>query len=244
MTATIPQQGPPTQGGPTLVRLSFVYGAPILDPADGTVHIDYVGETGRAVKVREKEHRGEGRNPDDEQPWSDRIVGDFITLEQGYWTDAERKARELWWIRNQGGLLPHRPRYNWRGNEDCPGQIPKWVAVEQRAARDHARGVVSRWTHPALFPPRPVLPRPVASRSVLRRLAGTAPARWLWRRVGPWLAVYSVLWLLLVVCAGMPAGQDTAGAALACTGATYAAWRKATQPKKRRTGRANRRRTR
>lgn len=198
MTATVPRQRPPTRGGLPYVRIpKVIYGAPILDPSDGTTHIDYVGKTKRRLAVRQDEHLGLGRNPDDEQPWSDLVDGQFVVLDSDEhlsvpWTDEEHKACEQWWIRNVGARLPHRPRYNWEFNHGCPGQIPKWVAAKQRAERDRGRGAVTRWTDPELFEAtrqirtvpsrpsasRPAPRRPAASRpSLLRRLTRTLPFR-------------------------------------------------------------------
>ncbi len=194
MTATVPRPRPLTTGGlVSLHRPKVVYGAPIRDPHNGQVRIDYVGKTIRALRVREAEHRGLGRNPGDEQPWSDLVDGPFVVLEQDTaerrWSDEELAARERAWIRNEGGLLPARPRYNWAdGGHDNPLQIPKWTAAEQRAARDRGRGVVSRWTNPELFPPRHVDPTVVPPRPAVSRVV---PSSTLWRRfwaspVGRW----------------------------------------------------------
>ncbi len=209
MTATVPR--------PATTRVvRRVYGARIRDLDDGQLHIDYVGKTRRQVAVREAEHRGLGRNPEDEQPWSDLAEGPFVELDSDEhlllpWTEEQHKARERWWIRNEGGLLPHRPRYNWRENEDCPYQIPKWDAADARADRDRARGVVSRWTNPELFPVRPsgaVQSRPAVSRPVPGRL-GTV-WRWLSATL-PFRAFVSWLIVALAVCVAVAWGSRAAG---------------------------------
>lgn len=234
-----------------IVCLGTVYAAPIRDPEDGRIHLDYVGKTKRSLAAREAEHRGLGRNPEDEQPWSDLIDGQFVVLEQGLWTSVKLGEREQWWIRN---LQPHRPRYNWEFNTDLISQIPIPRAADQRAARDRARGVMSRWTNPELFErpaPHSVDPTAVVVPrfSFWRWLATTSVARRAARRTrnaaraaAPWLAVYAVLaaagwwWTSLGL-------EDAAGAAVAGTGAVYAGWRRLTRPK-RPTRRTNRRRTR
>jgi hypothetical protein len=256
MTATLPQQGPPTQGGPTAVRrVRSVYGIPIRDVVAGQVRIDYVGKTKRAVAVREAEHRGLGRNPEDEQPWSDLIEGHAIVLESDErlpddqkWSDAKLGEREQWWIRN---LTPYRPRYNWEFNADCPGQIPKWVAAEQRAERDRARGVVSRWTNPELF--APVSPRPAPARPVPGR-PGTLWGR-LWaspagRRVSAWLRAavkVAAVWLALSVVgtgvaiwSGFNPGDSAEGAAFAAAALVGCVIYRKHNRRPRRGGRTNR----
>lgn len=175
----------------SLWRPKTVYGAPIRDLPTGTVRIDYVGKTIRPLPVRELEHRGMGRNPEDEQPWSDLVVGPFIVLEQDTasapWTDADLKAKERWWI-STGGTLPHRPRYNWEFNAGCPGHIPKWEAAAARKARDEDKGVVSRWTNPELFAPRTVDPTRVPARVQPLGRSNTL-WRWFWASpVGRWLS--------------------------------------------------------
>jgi hypothetical protein len=185
-----------------------IYGARIRDLSDGQLRIDYVGKTKRSIAIREAEHRGLGRNPEDEQPWSDLAEGPFVELDSDErsswpWSEAEHKARERWWIRNEGGRLPHRPRYNWEFNADCPGQIPKWVAAEARGRRDAARGVTSRWTNPELFVAR----RPVqsAKRSLLAAL-------WRWLSATVAFRVF-VSWLVLTlaVCVAVAWGSHAVG---------------------------------
>ncbi len=189
MTATTPRwRGPSTPvGGPTLAsRWGGVYGFPILDPSDGQVHDDYIGKTTHPIAVREAEHRGLGRNPDDEQPWSDLIVGKPFLIEEGLWTAEELAARERYWIRN---YVPHRPRYNWLDNEGCPGQIPKWVAREQRAERDRARGLVTRWTVPA----GPVVRRVVVAPAGPGVAGVVLRSRWTWLALA-WVAASVGVW--------------------------------------------------
>lgn len=247
MTATVPRRRPPTLGGLPVVRPRSVYGVQIFDPSDGSTRIDYVGKTIRDVHVRLAEHRGFGRNPGDEQPWSDLVVG-VVVLESDAglavpWSDAYLAERERVWIRNAEGQLPHAPRYNWAdGGETNPLHIPKWVAAEQRAQRDRARGLTTRWTNPDLFT-TPVLPRPVPSRSVLRRLGTSRPVRWLGRHVAPWVVVWLALWVAGMVWGGWTA-RDAAGVACVGLAAAVGGWRKLTQPKRRRGRRTNRRRNR
>lgn len=250
MTATLPARGPSTPvGGPTLTRrLGIVYGFDILDHhTNQVVANDYVGQSVRALAVREDEHRGRGRNPGDEQPWSDRIVGAPRILEQGMWTSAELDEREQYWITTL------RPRMNYMGNGANPDRIPKYEARRQRAERDRAAGIVSRWTDPDLFAPRQVdptrVPAPVRAGWV-RRLWS-----WFWRTAfGRWLLARLIAagkvaawWLGLAVAAcavaavgaawldePMPAGDAAGTGALVAT-AVVVAWAvRRNQPRQRR----------
>lgn len=257
MAAVLDPRGPSTRRPVSLRRPRSVYGFRIEDPATGAVLVDYVGKTIRPVLVREAEHRGLGRNPDDEQPWSDLIRGRAIVLEsdadlEAPWTDEQLAERERCWIRNEEGRLPARPRYNIEHGMDCADRIPKWTAREQRAQRDRAAGIVSRWTSPELF-------QTVAAQIAVDPVRAGGPSLWsrFWRsRFGRWLlghliragkvtaalaALWSVaalaLWLLADV-----APRDAAGGAVAVTGLAVAGWRKFTNPKRRR-GPSRRRRT-
>lgn len=256
MTATLPARGPLTGRPVSLRRPRSVYGIPIYDPATDTIRIDYVGKTIRDVAIREAEHRGLGRNPECEQPWSDLIRGRAVVLESDAhlpepWSDAELADRERCWIRNEEVRLPHRPRYNIEHGLDNPDHIPQWVARRQRADRDYAQGIVSRWTNPHLFTGPVMLPSPVQGPSLWSRFWRSPLGQWLSRKLawaGRWTAGLGavwfglwlgVLWLARRTDAPTPA-SDAAGIAAALTVLGVAIWqakrrrpRKTTSSKKR-----------
>jgi hypothetical protein len=242
MTATLPQRGPTIPGGPRVrvdARPGVVYGYNVRDHTTGVVHPnDYIGQT-RGLARRDRQHRGLAPQRDGtvrEQPWSDLIDSGPHVLEAGVWTDVELDARELAWM---AGRLP---RLNCRDNETSPQRIPIYVQRQQRAQRDRARGLTTRWTNPDLFT-TPVLPHPAPSRTVLRRAVTSRPVRWLGRHVAPWVAVWAALWLAGVVWAGWPT-RDAAGVACVGLAAAVGGWRKLARPRRRRGRRPNRRRTR
>lgn len=252
MTATLPQQGPPEMGGLPRVRLDArpgsIYCYDVLDAVTGVkVEGDYVGQSRNPVR-RDKEHRGQLPQRDGqvrEQPWADRIVGGQRILEQGVWTDAELDAAELAWMAHL------QPRLNCR-DSTTPDRIPIYVQRRQRDERDIAAGLAPRdWSRPSSI----VNSRPVPSGtdrptpSVWARLSATSPVRWARRRLQvaarkmlPWMAVWVVLAVVLVVWWHMPAGRDTAGAALAGTGAVWVGWRRLTRPRRRGSRQRRRRR--
>lgn len=198
MTATLPHGPSTTVRGPTLGRrLSSVYAFTILDDVTGQpIPDDYVGQTVRPVPVREAEHRGQGRNPDCEQPWSDRIVGSARIVEQGWWTPAELDAREQYWI----AVL--QPRRNYDHNLHNPARLPIPAQRQARAERDRQAAVVSRWTHPERFTGPVLRPSLPVGPSLWSRFWATAAGRTLagWLRkaavvAGVWAALTGVLWL-------------------------------------------------
>jgi hypothetical protein len=208
-------------------RLGSVYCYDVRDHLTGFVHLaDYIGRA-RDPQRRDQQHRGLAPQRDGvvrPQPWDDLIAGGMRILDQGWWTDDELDARERYWI----GVL--QPRLNYRDNEHNPDRIPIWLQRQQRDARDLAAGLTPRdWTRPTT----PALPRSQPSRRVLSRLATSRPARWLWRTVGPWAAIWVVQWLVGVLWADWGA-QDAAGAASLGLLAAIAGWRKLTRPKRRR----------
>jgi len=246
VTATMPRSGSPP--GVSLRRVRSVYGICIEDPATREVRIDYVGKTKRSVAVREAEHRGLGRNPECEQPWSDLIRGHAVVLESDAglpapWTDAELDARERCWIRNAEGRLPHRPRFNIEHGMDHADHIPPWVAREQRAQRDRAQGIVSRWTHPECFT-GPVLRASLPQGpSLWSRFWRTTFGRWLLRKLktaAKWSAGAGLAWSVgtsLLVWADVPA-RDAAQLAVlgVVAGVVFVASRRR-KPKRRNRGR-------
>lgn len=139
---------------PDLRRPGVVYGFWILDPTSGQVRVDYVGQTFQRLAAREAQHR-------ETQPWSDLIVGPAFIIESGCWTQAELDELEAFHIRR---LLP---RYNYEFNLDNAERIPIWLAQEQRAERDAARGIVRTPLHPVrVSRPRPARMRPRARRRI------------------------------------------------------------------------------
>ncbi len=227
MTATVPPQ----------VRLDarngYVYGYPLRDPVTGMVRIDYVGQT-RDLARRDLQHRGLAPQRDGtvwEQPWSDLIDGGPVVLQYGLFTDAELDAAEL------GHMHRLLPRFNYAGSI-TPDAIPKWAAIEQRQARDVARGVPSGVYAP---PPRAVDPTRVPPRrSLWARVwatrAGRATSAWLRGAAtvaGFWTALTTVgtvaLWL------GCSIDPQTAGG-LTAVGVTagMAKWWPRRKPRRRR----------
>jgi hypothetical protein len=191
---------------PNVRRRGIVYGFDILRPATGDTRVDYVGQTVRPLAVREAEHRGLGRDPSCEQPWSDLIVGRAFVVEEGWWTCAELDERERFHIARL------QPVYNHEANLNNPYRVPIFEARRQRDARDAARGVASRnWGAP---PPVVSLRRP-PSRPVSRR----PPARPVSRRVqrvrrfaAGWLAVAVLLFVAVMRGApDVPPGYGAAG---------------------------------
>jgi len=249
MTATVPRQGPPAQGGPPSVdrRYGAVYCFDVRDHHTGLVHEgDYVGQS-RVPELRDRQHRGLAPQRDGtvrEQPWADLIVGPMRIVQAGMFTDAELDAAEVVWMAH------YRSRLNCRDNPN-PDRIPIYTQRDQRDARDVAAGLAPRdWARPAartVDPTAHVLPRSTG----WVRFWASPVGRWASaqlhraaRTVGPWLAVWTVLLVTLVVWAGMPVGQDPAGLAAAGTVACWAGWRKLTKPRRRPTRRTNRRRSR
>lgn len=100
---------------------------------DGEVELGYVGQTTRALEVRDAEHR-------DSQPWADLIApGSPRVLWEGHPTAAELDAIELGFIRDL------QPRYNFEGQEGAAHATHKLAAVDQRWARDDSAGR-PRWS--------------------------------------------------------------------------------------------------
>lgn len=94
---------------------------------------DYIGETARQPFLRFLEHAYD-------QPWGDLIVGmprvdKRVFAGKAAVLEAEREAVEQ-----------HKPRLNYEWNLANPDRIPIWKQRAQRAERDAAKGVVSRWT--------------------------------------------------------------------------------------------------
>lgn len=179
-------------------RPGAVYGIDLLDHVSvmrgqpAVVDNDYVGQTRQKGRARENQHR-------DDKCWSDLIVGSSHVLWEGLCTDDELDDIEEHLIRQLG------PRMNWVHNERNPRQIPKWIQVEQRHARDDRAGR-PRWVPLDQRPAGGLLdqltPRPWA----------TAPSsKTVEPRTGPpWqqkLALWSTSWVLLAVtvAAGMRA---------------------------------------
>lgn len=132
MTATVPPRGR------TGTRWGRVYGWDVIDHDSWmagrprVVVNDYVGQTRQKGRARENQHR-------DSQPWSDLTVGSPRVLWEGWCTDEQLDEWERHFI--QDVPAEQRPRLNWLLNEDNPRHIPKWVALEQRRARDDRNGV-------------------------------------------------------------------------------------------------------
>jgi hypothetical protein len=100
---------------------------------DGAEELGYVGQTVRALEVRDEEHRAS-------QPWADLIVpGSPRVLWEGTPTPAELDAIELGFIRDL------QPRYNFEGQEGAAHATHKLAAVEQRWQRDNEAGR-PRWS--------------------------------------------------------------------------------------------------
>lgn len=262
MTATLPQQGPPTSGGPSPTdrRYGAIYGYDVADHHTNVVHEgDYVGQS-RVPELRDRQHRGLAPQRDGqvrEQPWADRIVGPMRILQAGMFTDAELDAAELAWMVRCGSRLNCRDSVN-------PNRIPIYTQRQQRDERDIAAGLQPRdWSRPAVS--RTVLSRPVPAGtvpptgSVWTWLSGCSPVRSAKRRlhiaaaaVLPWLvgvpAVWATLWLVAVLALHQPARQAASNVTSALIGAAIlyglgrAWWANRTRPK-RQIGR-NRRRTR
>lgn len=249
MTATVPQQGPPTTGGPTAVRLDArpgaVYGYDVRDHHTGVVRpCDYVGQS-RVPELRDRQHRGLAAQRDGqvrEQPWADLIVGPMRILETGVWTDAELDAAELKWMARCGSRL------NCRDN-DRPDRIPIYEQRRQRDERDVAKGLAPRdWGRQAT-PVRTAQPAAFTARpSMWRRLIASRVVRWAGRKVrtaarrtAPWLAAWVALTVAAWIWAPIPAG-DAPTVAAVTTLACAVAWASRTKPRRRR--RANRRRSR
>jgi hypothetical protein len=135
VTATLPPRGR------TGLRWGRVYGWDVIDHGSwmaGTPRVvlnDYVGQTRQKGRARENQHR-------DSQPWSDLTVGSPRVLWDGWCTDEELDEWERHFI--QDVPPADRPRLNYLLNEDNPRQVPKWVLLDQRHARDDRRGD-QRW---------------------------------------------------------------------------------------------------
>jgi hypothetical protein len=211
---------------PTVPRFAFphadqrecsLYYIDVLDVTTNytTVTLGYVGETARLPFVRFLEHLYD-------QPFGDLIVGKpridpRMFAGKAAVLAAERAAVE--------GL---RPQYNDRFNRGNFRRIPVWLACQQRAARDRARGVPGRdWARgvPGRDWARGVPARDWAARREPRggslrgrrspvRGRGVRPGRsrrltvsHRWRRrlvraaqaVGGWLVLALGLWWLLAV---------------------------------------------
>jgi hypothetical protein len=117
------------------VRAGLVYAFDVRHPSTGEVVLGYVGQTRRRLEVREGEHL-------ESQPWADTIVGRPYVLWEGYPTDAELDAIEL------GRITALQPLYNYEGQEGASHAVPKWVARDQRWARDDAAGR-RKWMPPS-----------------------------------------------------------------------------------------------
>lgn len=182
MTATLPARSQTAYRG-------VVYGIDLLDHRTRQVTADdYIGQTRQRGRARENQHR-------DDKPWSDLIVGSSHVLWEGICTDAELDAIEKQLI------VERCPRMNWVHNEHNPNQVPKWVQLEQRHARDDAAGR-PRWVPPdqrsreslldwdARESTRMVAVRP---RAVTRRWSSAQVKAVLWSSV--WAVSTSVLWV-------------------------------------------------
>jgi len=86
---------------------------------------DYVGQTIRALEVREAEHV-------EEKCWADIRAGRAIVIAEGEWDKAERDRREI------AAITGMRPRFNKEYNENNRDRIEIWRQVQMRHARDDA----------------------------------------------------------------------------------------------------------
>lgn len=170
-------------------RAAVVYGIDVLDHHTGLiVPNDYIGQTRQKGRARENQHR-------DSQPFSDRIVGSPRVLWEGLCTDDELDAIERRFIREL------RPRLNWVHNEDNPGQIPKWIQLEQRLERDDAEGRL-RWVPLDQRPAVSLVEQPMR---VFPAGVSRAPARQPWPGWKQKATLWAGSWLLLaatIVAAG------------------------------------------
>lgn len=237
-----------------------MYGYLTLTHDGNGVEFGYAGQSRQRHGARDRQHR-------DSQPWADLIVGQPIVICDGLFTDAElddveasviagnwQRARRL--VDREAarrGLVAdlsgadlcerhgRRPRYNWLGNEDNPGQVPKWAAVEQRWARDDAAGR-PRWVPPA--DREPVVLAPPVAVSWPRRVCRVV-GRGLWRGVcWVWSRVWRLLagWAAVAVPAGvglwwvgLPVADAVTLAAVAGVGVV--GWWRSRRPKRRRRSR-------
>lgn len=162
-TRRVPRQRPPSRAMPVR-RPGIVYGINVVHPVTGEVVLGYVGKTRQQLASRERQHR-------EEQPWADTIVGSaYVIVEHQGWSEAELDHAE------QTHIRALKPIYNIDHNRNNPNRIPPWQAIEQRQAREAARGNPN-------WKPIKLAARP-----------RSAWARW-WRRRLPGLVVGAVLWL-------------------------------------------------
>lgn len=243
MTATLPQAGPPTQGGPRLgARYGAIYAYDVLDHHNGhVVPDDYVGQS-RTPGLRDRQHRGLAPQRDGqvrEQPWADLIVGGQRIVAEGCWTDEQLDAAEA------RHIATRQPRYNIQLNWANPNRIKPWEAETQRAERDADRARNARAAAVAHLPWwRQMLGRAAfATRQATDRAVHATTARIKAGVVAalPWLAAAAGFGLAGVLWAGWTA-EDAAGVAVAGAAAGWLGWRKLTRPTRR--GRTTRRRTR
>lgn len=165
-----------------------IYGIDILDhETRQVVPDDYVGKTRQRGRARENQHR-------DDQPWSDLIVGSSHVLWEGICTEAELDEMERRFIQD----VDRRPRMNWKLNENNPQQIPKWVQVDQRHARDDAAGR-PRWVPLEQRDASSLLAQPMTVRSVpamsVRRVSGTRS----WSALQVNICIWSGSWGLIAI---------------------------------------------
>lgn len=132
-----------------------LYAIDVLDPNTGrVVEGDYIGETARLPFVRFMEHLYD-------QPFGDLIVG-HPRLLGAYGSKDEVLAAE------KAAVESMRPRLNYEWNRGNTRRIEVWRQRADRARRDAAKGVPSRWMpdgqpNPAFVvggsaPPRPRAP--------------------------------------------------------------------------------------
>jgi hypothetical protein len=167
-------------------------------PIPGRIVVGYVGQTRQTVKQREDQHRL--------KPFADLIIGGSWTIEEGYWTDAELDAKELYYIGHgvplMTGSQPQRPVYNHDGNLDNPERVEIWRQVKHRQAREPG------WVPPpkgSSYTPR--VPRQrSAPPSPARRGAVRRRVRWTKRRIR--LAVGTTGWVAVAI----PVAVWTSGA--------------------------------
>lgn len=134
--------------------MGIVYGFRTLNPRTlAEIELGYVGKTRQRLHTREYQHR-------EEQPWADIIVGSAYIISESFWTDQELDHAETWAIQ----VL--KPRYNIEKNHGNAYRATPEDAVQQRQARDRARGI------PAWLPTAP----PRLMRPAFRRARNSAPS--------------------------------------------------------------------